>query len=323
LIPGPVHHFLDRPEFRTGVAIGAALTALGAAIGLLATERGRRALPLGGLLIAAGFVVGAHHSSHLPDSIAVGLALLAAAGFVTELIARHRDWLGLLGIALAAPGAVVLATHLQVAAAHAHARPRASWIAILVVASIAIGGPLVANFDRRFGARGWPMVLYAVTAVGVYATVPDTERALVLIGVSVPMLLLGWPFALFSLGSAGSYAAVGVLVWVAATDGRGRQTAIIGAIACLGLLVIEPAARLLRGRRATVLAVLPTSIWTVLPVAGAHLAIVYVASRVAGLRHAISAAATIVVIESVIVVAALFLCEPPPGAGPEKWEEAA
>ncbi len=166
-------------------------------------------------------------------------------------------------------------------------------------------------------------MLYALTAIGVYATVPDTERALVLLGVSVPLLLLGWPVALMSLGSAGSYAAVGTLVWVAATDGRGRQTAVIGAIACLGLLVIEPAARLLRGRRATVLAVLPKSIWTVLPVAGTHLAIVYVASRVAGLRHAIGAAAAIVVIESAIVAGALFLCEAPPGAGPERWEEAA
>jgi len=320
LIPAPVHHFLDHPEFRTGVAIGAALTALGAVVGLLAQARRRRVLPLGGLLIAAGFVVGARHASHLPNSIAVGVALLALGGFVAGVAARRRAWLGLLGVALAAPGAVVLATHLQVASGRANPRP--SWIALLVVVSIAIGGPLVANFDRRFGARGWPLVLYAVTAVGVYATVPDTERALVLLGVSVPLLLLGWPAALMSLGSAGSYAAVGALVWVAATDGRGRQTAIIGAIACLGLLVIEPAARLLRGRRATVLAVLPTSIWTVLPVAGTHLAIVFVASRIAGLRHAISAAATIVVLESLIVVAALFLYEPPPGAGPEKWEEA-
>jgi hypothetical protein len=316
-----VRHFLDHPELRTGVAIGAALTALGLAVGLLARDRGHRALPVGGLLIAAGFVVGARHSAHLPDGIAVGLALLAAAGLVTGILARRREWLGLFGIALAAPGAIVLATHLQVTAKHAPPRP--SWIAVLVVGSVAIGGPLVANFDRRFGARGWPLVLYAVTAVGVYATVPDTERALVLLGVSVPMLLLGWPAALVSLGSSGSYAAVGALVWVAATDGRGRETAIIGAIACLGLLVIEPAARLLRGRRATVLAALPTSIWTVVPVAGAHLVIVYVASRVAGLRHAIGAATTIVVIESVIVVAALFLCEPPPGAGPERWEEAA
>jgi hypothetical protein len=316
-----VRHFLDHPELRTGVATGAALTALGLAVGLLTRDRGHRALPVGGLLIAAGFVVGARHSAHLPDGIAVGLALLAAGGLVTGIFARRREWLGVFGIALAAPGAIVLATHLQVAAKHAPPRP--SWIAVLVVVSVAIGGPLVANFDRRFGARGWPLVLYAVTAVGVYATVPDTERALVLLGVSVPLLLLGWPAALVSLGSSGSYAAVGVLVWVAATDGRGRETAIIGAIACLGLLVIEPAARLLRGRRATVLAALPTSIWTVLPVAGAHLVIVYVASRVAGLRHAIGAAATIVVIESVIVVAALFLCEPPPGAGPERWEEAA
>ena len=69
MIPAPVHHFLDHPELRTGLVIGVALTALGAATCLLARERGRRVLPLGGLLIATGFVVGARHSSHLPDSV--------------------------------------------------------------------------------------------------------------------------------------------------------------------------------------------------------------------------------------------------------------
>jgi hypothetical protein len=315
-----MHGFLDHAGLRSGAAAGAALTALGFAIGLLAVERGRRVLPVGGLFVAIGFVAGARQSPHLPVAVPLGLALLAAGGLVTGRLARRRAAFTPVGIALATPGAIVLATHLRAQSAHPHAN--AAWIAPLVGCSVAVAGPLVASFDRRFGPRGWPMVLYAITALGVYTTVPDTERALVLVGVSLPLALLGWPFALASLGSAGAYAAVGALVWVGATDGRGRQTAIIGAIACLGLLVLEPAARLLRGRRATVLAVLPRSVWAVIPVAVVHLALVYVAARVAGLRHAIGAATAIVVLESVIALAVLFLCEPPPGAGPERWEEA-
>jgi hypothetical protein len=314
VIAGSVHSLLDQPEFRSGVAAGAGLAALGVAAGLLATDRGRRVVPIGGLLVAIGFVLGSRSSPHLPKSIPVGLLLLAAGGLAAGRLARRQRALALLGIAFATPGAVVLAAHTRVhAASSVHSISHAAWIAPLVALSIIVGGPLLADFDRRYGARGWPMALYAVSVVGVYFTVPDTERALVLLGVSLPLALLGWPFTFVSLGSAGSYAAVGVLVWVGATDGRGRQAAIVGAIACLGLLVVDPAARVLRRRRSTVFALLPTSVWAVVPVVALHLALVYIASRVAGLRHSLRTAVTIVLLELFISGAMLFLFNPPTG----------
>jgi hypothetical protein len=166
--------------------------------------------------------------------------------------------------------------------------------------------PLTADFDRRFGARGWPLVLYAVSVVGVFYAVPNTARALVLLGVALPIALLGWPIALACLGQAGAYVAVGALVWVAAFEGQGRDAATIGAIACLGLLVAEPAARALRGGRDTVIERLPTSRWGVVAAALVQLSLVLVASRVAGIRHVVATATLVVVIEMCAAVLVLW-----------------
>ncbi len=308
---GVLHDFVGHPEFRTGLIAGVAVTVLGGAVALVLTDRRRRVAPIGGMLVAIGFVVGVRRTPHLPIAIPIGLALLALAGLVAGRLGRRRRALGLSGVVLAIPGAVVLATHIRVPPVHA--RNYVSWVPPLVVVSIIVGGALLADFDRRFTGRGWPTVLYAISAVGVFFTVPDTERALVLLGVSVPLLLLGWPFALVSLGSAGSYAAAGVLVWVSATEGRGRHPAIVGGIACLGLFLVEPAARALRRGHPTVFEGLPSSWWSVFPVALVHLVLVYIASRVAGIRHMLAPAVTIIVVE--LVIATILLSRPDPPFG--------
>lgn len=309
MIPGPIRDFLDKPEFRSGIGAGAGLAVFALALGLVAKERRRATLPIGGVLVAAGFVLGVRDSPRLSPSTGIGLLLLAAAGATASRLRRPAHTV--IGAALALPGAIVLATHTRVPPVPEH--HHAAWTAPLIVVSIVVGGPLVADFDRRFGVRGWPMVLYAVSAVGVFFTVPDTERALVLLGISLPLLLLGWPFAFASLGPAGSYAAVGVLVWVSATEGRGRHSAIIGGIACLGLFVVEPLARAVRGGRATVFQGLSTAWWMVFPVALVHLALVFVASRIAGLQHSTGIAAAIVGAELVVVTLALARPDPPFG----------
>jgi hypothetical protein len=302
----PFNDFIGHPEFHTGFALGVGLTVVGIAAGLVASKRRGGALPIGGLLIAIGFLAGVRRAPHLPSAVGAGLLLLAVAGAVAGRLARRWPASALAGVALAAPGAIVLASHTRVLPTEA-ASLHAAWIPPLIVASIVVGGPLAADFDRRFGARGWPMPLFAVTVVGVFFTVPDTERALVLLGVSLPLAILGWPIVFASLGSAGAYAAVGTVVWVGATEGRGRHSAIVGAIACLGLFVVEPAARLARGRHATFLEGLPTSTRMLFPVAGLHLALVYIASRVAGVRRSLAVTVAIVTAELIVGVIALAL----------------
>ena len=78
-------------------------------------------------------------------------------------------------------------------------------------------------------------------------THPDTEEILVLVGVMLPLVLLAWPKVLAGLAGVGAFPLIGLLAWVVAWGGRGRETAIVGAVASLGLLVAEPFARWLRG----------------------------------------------------------------------------
>src|SRR5437588_20054 len=81
---------------------------------------------------------------------------------------------------------------------------------------------------------------------------------------------------------------------VVAFDGRGRPGAVVGGLACLGMLVVEPAARRLARRSA-------------IPVEGVivgHLALVFVAARVAGRRHDALAAA-VVIVPAIVVTTCL------------------
>ena len=112
----------------------------------------------------------------------------------------------------------------------------------------AIAGPAVADFDGRSARDGLGPVLLLVSIAGLYTTVPDTELALVLLGAAIPLTLLAWPKAWARLGSGGAYAAVGLYIWVATIEGVGRTGSIVGAVAVLALLVLEPVGRLVAPR---------------------------------------------------------------------------
>ena len=281
MMPGPIHDFIGKSQFHAGLLLGVVLALVGAVYGFAARRRGRPARPIGGLLVGLGFAVGIAATTALPLSVALGFVLLGLGGFVAGYLGGVDR--ALVSTALAVPGAIALSTH---TGAH-----RAYWVAPLAIIAVVCAAPLTADFDRRFGVRGGPLVLYAVSVVGVFYAVPNTARALVLLGVALPIALLGWPIALARLGQAGSYVAVGALVWVATYEGRGRDAATIGAIACLGLLVVERWSN---------------SRWGVAGAVLVQLVLVLVASRVAGIRHATGTAALVVVIEMSTAVLVLW-----------------
>jgi hypothetical protein len=286
-----MHDILSAGEFRLGVCIGGILT--GIVFVAAADRRPRVVVPIGGVLVAGGFAVGLAHSGTVRASLVVGAALLALAGYFADRLRLHL----VVAAAFALPGALLLALDLGA--------PPAAWIAPVSVIAVACASPLVADFDRRFAPDGWTAALYAISVLGVYFTVPDTERALVLLGVAIPLVFLAWPVMLAPFGSAGSFAAVGMLVWVAAYECRGREASLIGAIGCLGLLVVEPLARAAGRGSDTVIAALPRRQWSVLPVGALQLALVYVASRVAGLRTSVAEATLIVAFELAVAIAVL------------------
>jgi hypothetical protein len=159
------------------------------------------------------------------------------------------------------------------------------------------------------GPTGLTPALYAVSAAGVFAAVPNTEEAAALLGASVPASLAGWPLGRARLGRLGAAGAAALLMWVTADGSLGREPAVVGGVACLGLLATLPAGRWL----ATYLqfprwAPLDVTVGRPLPTLVVHAVVVGVASRVAGtsseLRVAIPVG-TATVVSSLLVSAVL------------------
>jgi hypothetical protein len=286
----------EQPEFSAGLE--AAVVALAAAvlIGAVWRSRSGRPAPVGGLLLSAAGVVALTSSAPVgapvPEELIGALVLLAIGGFVADL-ASWRPVRFLLPI----PGAFMLATDSGL--------PDVAWIRILAGVTAVVGGALVADFDTPFRRRRNPALpLLAISAVGVYYTVPDTEQALVLLAVCLVMTVAAWPLPLVSLGTSGAFAAVGLFSWVVAVGGVGRHSAIVGGVACLALLVVEPFSRVvMRSRRE------PRGAfdrWSVLPLAALQLAFVAFAARVVGLRPTVAPAVWLAVAELAVAMATLL-----------------
>jgi len=219
---------LLHPMFVRGVIAGLVVLVLGIAV---ATTRGEDLTQrFGGLLVAAAMIVVLYESEMLGFSQIVGVTLLAIAGLFPRSVA--------IGFLLAIPGAFFVI------------RPETtepqSWLPWFAMVAIVIAAPLVAAFDDRYQRTGLSLPLFGIAALGVFLTVPDTEGAMVLLGVAGMAGFLGWPRPLASLGGPGAYAAVGVFVFVAAEGAIGRPPSIIASVAVLGLLLIVPITMRLR-----------------------------------------------------------------------------
>jgi hypothetical protein len=162
--------------------------------------------------------------------------------------------------------------------------------------------PWPRDLDGRWRATGAPPILLAVSAAGVYFTVPETDEAAILLGGAVVVALLGLG-AVANLGSAGAFAAVGLLVWTAATGGAARPSSIVGSLGCLGLFLVEPLARLFAHVRSG-LEGGPRS-WRVISAVGAQVSLVAIASRWAGLPPVAETAALVVMAEIGVALAIL------------------
>jgi hypothetical protein len=260
-------------------------------------------LGAGVLALLAAAVESRRRADH---ALVVGLVTAAAA-----LGAISRTWsvvpaalLGLAGVAAALAwldrrrlptgpslrtAAVLMTPFAAVLAVDASST---GWVRGLVGASVVLGAVAASRTDAAWGETGVPPTLYAITAAGVFAAVPDTEQAATLLGASVPLALCGWPLGHARLGTAGAGTATALFVWVAAVGGRGREPSIVGAVACLGLLVTLPAGRWLAGRARHPGAVCRSRHGAFLLV-GAQLALVAVASRVAGVATDLEVAAPV------------------------------
>lgn len=279
-----VRRIFDDPGFVMGLFVGALAMAVGALfIAALPRSSEDSVVPLAGLLLVGAAALALRDQFGLAGDLAVGLALLALAGISAGLAGRTRLNSVAVHTVAALPGAWLISGAADLDGDVSR---------VLFGAAIAVGSALTAAADHSYRRSALGPVLVLASLAGVYATVPDTERALVALGAALPLAVLGWPIALASLGRAGASATVGLLAWVAATDGSARPGSVVGAIACLGILLVEPTAGALVRREppdpfgdGTAVDRSPAKWRAAAPVLLAHVALVAVASRVAGLRN--------------------------------------
>jgi hypothetical protein len=137
-------------------------------------------------------------------------------------------------------------------------------------------------------------LLVLLSVEGIYLGAPDTEITKLVLGALVPVVFLGLVPRLRSSSATASL--MGLVVWLAVLEGRGRPGAVVGSIACLGVILVAP----LVHWRATA----PQAL--VALVATQALLVLYV-SRVAGLRESAWAAAALCVPAFVVAGVVLAL----------------
>jgi hypothetical protein len=285
--------------FRDGLAAGVVgLIVVGGLALALRRKPEQAPLGLAGVAVVLATLYGLERLEALADDekLLVGLVVLAAGALVTARL----TWAVALGALAAVPGAALVASTSDVA------NIDIDWVRVLTFVTIAAGAALVADFDRHNGRAGLAPVLLPVTALGMYTTVPDTEQAAVLVGATLPLALLGWPKPLASLGAPGAAATVGLVVWTASVGGRGRPGAIVGAMACLGVMLVEPIVRQVFRRRPPPTPAGPLSSGMVVT-AALHVALVLCVSLAAGREVSARAAAAISVIAFAAAALALAI----------------
>ena len=232
-VASPVTDLVSNDAFRDALFVGAAVSLVCVALALVPTRRHPRtgvrtrfvageAVCLGSLAVfwVTDFAIPRY------TSLVAGLGCLAIAG----LIARRRP----LGVRLVTmiPGAVLIAS-----------TTASGTVRAVVFTAVLLGGAAVVEWPRWHPASPAGPALLAITALGVYGCVPDTERAVVVLGVAATIGCTGWPVRVTAVGSAGAAAFVGLVAWLAGTDGIARTGSVVGASACVGVLAFVPVLR--------------------------------------------------------------------------------
>jgi hypothetical protein len=279
----------DVPELVRGVGWG-----LVAAVLLLGVGLARRHAPpvpaVGAAVVVATCLALGVGDGGVPLAVLGGVACAGVGG----ALARRPAPVSVAGWALALAGAWVVAVHGDVVGP--------TWVRALVVVVGAVGGVLAASCDDSWRDHAPGPALLALSALGAYYAVPDTEQVAAVFGAAVVLALLGWPARAARLGAGGAAAAVTLLIWAAATGAVARPPSAVGAAVCLGMLVGVPLGAAL-GRDAR------RSEWWRPPVAvvpsllAGHAAIVVIGARVAGHADEVLPA---VVVAGVAAVAAVL-----------------
>ena len=265
-----------RTEFHTGIVLGViALSLLAVAARVNAPGRARP----WGLATAAATLIGVELVDDLRLGLAGGVALMAVGGALVgpefriptvRHVARQgscvrSDRLRLVGWPIIAAGALMIPWRGQV--------DEDDWFFVASpIVAVAVGWAF-STWTRSVHLRGLG-ALFAITTFAVWTTVPDTDLARLLLGVSLPLGLATSPPMSARVTGAGAFALAGVFAWIPALGGESRPASIIGAWACIGMIAIVPIANEVWPARR------PVGTTTVFVI---HTVLVLIAARVIGL----------------------------------------
>lgn len=301
----PSNPFADRyDELAIGVAFGGAAL-LACLVGAGWRRRRGQDPPDAGLALVAAGVLALLVLRQASVRLVAGLTLLALAGLrppPTWSLARPLVRGVRVVLALAGSALVMLATIPAGAAVPPWPVPA------VVVGLVGMAGLLVADFDRHQRPGQLILPLLVLSAAGIWATVPDVEAALPILGAVLPLALLGWPVRLAGdragvLGAPGALASGALLAWAVVTGGAGRGGSIVGGLAALGVLGVVPVVRRLEARHGRARG--PGSEQAAAPWAmlAGQLFLVAMASWVVGRQETIARALPLAVIELGVAVA--------------------
>lgn len=222
-----VETFLDlftRSQFQVGVVAGVLALFL---LGVLAPGR------IGwGSAASAAAIVGIQLTVGRRIGVTVGLITLGVGGTLLDRQERDtRAILQLLGWAIIASGAIVTTVRGGLSAT--------PWIQISTPMVVIFTGYWLASWGH-LPRRRLLGPLFAITAFGIWSTIPNTDSARVLLGVSLPLVLATLPTSGARISAMGAFPLAGLMAWIAADGGDLRHGSIVGSWACVGLLVLLP-----------------------------------------------------------------------------------
>jgi hypothetical protein len=258
------------PAFTCGIV------ALG--VGMVLVRRRGEPVAIGGWLMLGAVVAGGAVTGALDRRLLIGAALVVPARVVLR---RPGRW--------SVPAScIIVATASAVATARVGPEQPLLWM-FAVVATMGLAAAFVV-FDRRSSHRGLAMALLAISAGGVYSTVPDTGQALVLLAAWIPLLLAAWPRPLVPLGISGALVVAISIGWVVASGGVGRPGSLAGGFGAAGILAADPLSRLFRRHGRVLFDLVPPDPLGSGVLLAVQVALALAAGRLAGLHENLWAA---------------------------------
>lgn len=221
-----VQDLLASPEFIGGLITGGAALLFGLVVGL-----GRGGIGWG-LAVGAATFAAVYATFGRRLGLTAGLLILVAGGWLLERAIRDGMRTDLpLAWALLLGGAVLSSLRGGLAGT--------PWIQVatpvfIVAFGYSLGGWRHMSHHRLLGP------LFAISAFGIWVTVPETNTARILIAVAIVLAVATTGRIDMRVSLAGALVVAATVAWIGADGGASRPGAIVGAWGTAGLLMLLP-----------------------------------------------------------------------------------